>query len=147
MATLGYSDFDDDAVQTMRLANHTAWRLNHDYIDTEHLLLGLCYRRRSAVADCLARFHVTPDQVATAIARRIRRGRQAVKRGRRPVRQLAKQVTASAAQIASNLGGQSVGTIHLLLAMLKVEQTLAASVLASHGLQYEAVWASIAKPA
>ena len=43
MATLGYGDFDDEAVQTMRLANQSARRLNHDYIDAEHILFGLEY--------------------------------------------------------------------------------------------------------
>ena len=144
MSTLTYADFDDDAVLTMRLANHTAWNLHHACVDAEHVFVGLCLNLRSNVSEVLAHFDVTKEQLLGELKGSVRRGLVPVDAGKRPVRPRAKRVTERATQIAADLDSPSVGSVHLLLALLAVDGGVAADVLKSAGLQYDNVWTYVA---
>jgi ATP-dependent Clp protease ATP-binding subunit ClpA len=130
----------------MRLANQTACSLRHDYVDTAHILIGLCRNLRSHVSAVFDHFDVTKEQLLVELKRRVRRGLAPVNAGKRPVRSHAKRVTEQATQIAANLDAPSVGSVHLLLAMLAVDGTVAADVLESTGLRYDNVWTYVANP-
>lgn len=139
MTVLTYSHFDDPAVLTMQLANHCAFKLNHDYIDTEHILLGLCLNSTSDASAILAQLDVTARQIVVELKRRVRRGRNSVDQGKRPVRPNAKRVTEHAVQVASRLDAKGVHNSHVLLGMLYADGSIASDVLYALGIRYDDV--------
>lgn len=143
MVRLTYADFEKCAVRTMQLANQSAWRLNHDYVGAEHILMGLCRNQPSPATAILARFGVSVETILGELTSRVQRGAKPVAPGKRPPRDSATRVTEHAAQIASNLGAAAVGNEHLLLGILSVPGTSAWDVLNAAGMQYNAVIAHI----
>ncbi len=144
MVQLTYSDFDHDAVLTMQFANQSAWRLNHDYIDTEHILIGLCrnslcQNSRSTASAIFTHYGITAGQLTAELKLRVRRGAFPVDCGKRPALPNAKRVTQHAVQIASSLDAIAVSTSHLLLGMLFVDDSIAFDALSAFGLHYNSV--------
>ena len=137
MGNLTYSDFDKNAVLTMQLANQSAWKLNHDYIDTEHILIGMCRNLSQENVELFTQFGVTTKQLMAELKRRVRRGLDPVEQSKRPVRTNAKRVTEHAVKIATESGALAVSTNHLLLGMLHVDGSVAADVLTTLGMRYD----------
>ena len=143
MSDLTYSHFDKHALLTMQLANQSAWKLNHDFIDTEHILIGVCRNLTPRMAELLAQFDVSVEQLLTELERRVRRGHARVKQGKRDVRPNAKRVTEQAVLIASHFNASAVSTSHVLLGLIHVESSVAADVLTTAGIKYDDVIARI----
>jgi|CXWL01.1.fsa_nt_gi ATP-dependent Clp protease ATP-binding subunit ClpC len=143
MVRLTYADFEKSAVRTMQLANQSAWELNHDYIDTEHILIGLCRNQSPAVTAILTQSGVTVQQIMGELRSRVQVGSRPVARGKRPPQENAKHVTEHATQIASQLDATSVGNEHLILGLLFVHGATASDVLDVLGMRYDKVAAHI----
>jgi ATP-dependent Clp protease ATP-binding subunit ClpA len=136
MATkLTYSDFDANAVRTMRLATESAWKLNHDHIDTEHILIGFIRNSRFS-EPVFAHFSVQSTEILDKLKQYVHRGCIHVQPGKRVVRINAKRVTLHATQFASDHGALAVNPNHLLLGMLFVDGCVESEVLRSAGLRY-----------
>ncbi len=127
--------FTDDARQAMQLANQEAQRYNHEYIGTEHILLGLMRAQSSAVARVLKEFKLNPHGVRAQIERIIQRAPDALAVSRLPQTPRAKKVIEYAIQEARNLHRDAVGPEHLLLGLLCEEEGVASRVLNYLGLQ------------
>jgi ATP-dependent Clp protease ATP-binding subunit ClpC len=137
MAKLTYADFDRDAVLAMQLANQSAGMLNHDYIDSEHILMGLCRSSCASVTATLSHYGVSAGQIIDRLKGRVQRGPSPVDSGKRTPQPKAMRVTQHAADIASRLDVAAVGANHLLLGMLFVDDSIAHEVLKSVGLNYD----------
>ena len=143
MAKLTYADFDKCAVRTMQLANQSAWRLGHRYIDTEHILIGLCRNKPSDVTPVLAHFGITLDQIMRELDSLVHPQVESIEGGKRPPSASARHVTEHATSISSILGAAAVSNTHVLLGMLFVTGSTASYVLCKLGVQYESLLAHI----
>lgn len=126
--------FSPRAREAIRLANQEAERFNHPYIGTEHLLLGLMALGEGIAIDVLAEMNVTPDNVRFAVEQAIQHGdgdTQII--GSRAYTPRVKKIFHLAQAEAVSFNSEEVGTEHLLLALLREEEGVAAQVMASLG--------------
>lgn len=138
-----YSRFNTSAVRTMQYANQAARRLRHDYIASEHILIGLIRNRRCPAQRLLTRFSVSRSSVIRELRNHMTIGDALVDKRRRPIRPDAYQVVSSAADHADSLRHQVIATEHILLALLRTEPTIASGTLATLGLAYDNVIAMV----
>jgi ATP-dependent Clp protease ATP-binding subunit ClpA len=132
-----YEPFSDDARRVMQLANREAQRLNHEYIGTEHLLLGILKERPCGGARVLKQLRLDLDKLQQKVEQIIVRGTDATPLGRLPETPRAKKVVEYAILEARNLGHHEVGSEHLLLGLFREEEGVAGVVLRYQGLQLE----------
>ncbi len=128
-----FERFTDRARRVMALANQEALRLHHDYIGTEHILLGLVKDDLGLGAAALTSMDVTAAAVEHEIENRIRPGPDPTSREKLPQTPPAKKVIEYAIEEARSLRHKFVGTEHLLLALLRDPETVAGQALASLG--------------
>ncbi|MGI6376955.1 MAG: ATP-dependent Clp protease ATP-binding subunit [Anaerolineae bacterium] len=129
--------FTKDALQSLKMAQEEALRLNHGYIGTEHLLLGLMRNEASAAASTLADLGLTLGQVRIAVARVVGRGEQHTTRLQ--LTDQTKDVMKMAIEEARNAGDEMVDTQHLLMALLRLDKSMASAVLESLNISTEVV--------
>ncbi len=136
-----YERFTDRARKIMHLANQEAQRFNHDYIGTEHILLGLVKEGSGVAANVLKNLDIDLNRIrqdVEAILQRGTIGKQEVK-GRLPHTPRAKKVIDYAVEEARGLNHNYVGSEHLLLGLLREEEGVAAQVLTHLGLKIQVV--------
>ena len=117
-------------------AREEAHRRHHDYVGTEHLLLGLLAEEDTLVMDVLDNLGVQPYGVQTAVERVVQNGQPSA-RDRMPdlpYTSRARVVLDQAIAVAHEFGDGYVGTQHLLLGLIRERQGIAAQALASVGL-------------
>jgi ATP-dependent Clp protease ATP-binding subunit ClpC len=133
--------FTDRARTVMHFANHEARRLNHEYVGTEHILLGLVAEGRGVGAVAVKNLGVSLGTVRAEVERIVIRGADGdlVTVGRLSHTPKAKKVLEYAAEEAQTLNHHFVGTEHLLLGLLRESECLAAVILTNLGLKLEAV--------
>jgi DNA-binding transcriptional regulator YhcF (GntR family) len=124
------AEFSIGVRRAMAAAVEEAHRLQHDYIGTEHILLGLLRDRESAAAAVLRALGVTREQLRGSLEGAVRRG-TSVATGELPYTSRSRNVLAHA--IAEAGDEARVGTEHLLVALLREEDGIAAHVLTRHG--------------
>jgi len=112
---LSYDDFSPDAVETMRLANYSAWKLNQDYIATEHILIGLCVNHRASTVELVAQAGIEAQMVLQLLKPLVKRGPSPVKKGRRPPTNHADDAVRHAVSTAESLAANSIENGHVLL--------------------------------
>ena len=135
----GFENFTPRARQVLANANHEAQRFNHPYVGTEHLLLGLCSVNDGVAADVLDELGVTLEAVRLEVERVIGHGDgETVVEGLLPYTPRTKKVFQLAHAEAGALHHNYIGTEHLLLAMLREGEGVAARVLESLGVSIEA---------
>jgi quercetin dioxygenase-like cupin family protein len=110
----------DRAREAMTLAKSEARRMNHDFIGTEHLLLGLILERTGVAGKVLAELGVTPEQARDETARIVGPGVTAVTQERLPLTPRLRQAIEEARLQARNLNHDFLGTEHLLLGLLDI---------------------------
>jgi ATP-dependent Clp protease ATP-binding subunit ClpC len=127
-----FERFTDRARTVVVLAQEEARALGHNYIGTEHLLLGLAAEGNGVGATVLAEAGLTPEILRADVLRIIGdvAGRQ---EGQIPFTPRAKKVLEYSLREALKLSHNYIGTEHLLLAMLAEGEGVAAQILASHG--------------
>jgi hypothetical protein len=140
-----YERFTDRARKVMQLAGEEAARLNHEYIGTEHVLLGLVKEGEGVAANVLANLGVDPERVRREVERLAPAGPDAVPAGRLPRTPRTKKVIEYAAEEARALRHDHVGTEHLLLGLVREGEGYAAQALAGLGLTPDRVRREVLK--
>jgi ATP-dependent Clp protease ATP-binding subunit ClpC len=123
----------------MALANQEAQRFNHEYIGTEHILLGLVKEGSGVGANVLKNLNVDLHKVRTEVEKLVKAGPDMVTMGKLPQTPRAKKVIEYAIEEARNLNHNYVGTEHLLLGLLREHDGVAAQVLMNLGLKLDEV--------
>ncbi|MAF80466.1 hypothetical protein CL628_00465 [bacterium] len=135
-----YERFTDRARKVMQLAHQEALRMNFEYIGTEHVLLGLIKEGSGVAAHVLKNFDMGLLNVRQQIEKLL--GAAPADRvviGKLPMTPRAKRLLTFAAAEARNLGHNCVGTEHLLLALTRLDQSVACHVWLSLGHRIEDV--------
>src|ERR1700754_2410163 len=136
-----YERFTDRARKVMQLANQEAQRFNHEYIGTEHILLGLVKEGSGVAANVLKNLDIDLRKIRLEVEKIVQHGPggEQVVMGRLPHTPRAKKVIESSIEEARNLNHNYVGTEHLLLGLLREQEGVAAQVLMNLGLKLEDV--------
>ena len=134
-----FERFTDRARKVMALANQEAQRFNHEYIGTEHILLGLVKEGSGVGANVLKNLEVDLRKVRLEVEKLVKSGPNMVTMGKLPQTPRAKKVIEYAIEEARNLNHNYVGTEHLLLGLLREKDGVAAQVLMNLGLKLEDV--------
>src|SRR5688572_12900747 len=119
------------------MAREEAIRLQHDYVGTEHILLGLIREGEGVAAAVLMNLNVDLEQIHERIEESVRKGKATIALGELPYTSRAKKVLEYAMAEARELNHSYVGTEHLLLGLLREEKGIAAQVLNSLGVTLE----------
>jgi ATP-dependent Clp protease ATP-binding subunit ClpC len=130
-----FGPFSDDFKLVMMLANEEAQRLHHDYIGTEHLLLGLLKEEHQVASSILKNLGVDPERIRQEGESQTSKGPD----GR------AKSAVEHAMSEAQNLRHEEVGPEHLLLGLLREQDGVAGRVLTGFGVTLEAARAEVEK--
>lgn len=123
----------------MQLANQEAQRLNHEFIDPEHLFLGLIQVDGGVGPTILRERGIFPDAVRREIERRITPGPEPVLSGKIPLTPRAKKAIELAIEEADQLGDRHVGTEHILLGLLQIDDGPSIDAVRSLGVKTSAV--------
>src|SRR6056300_197764 len=124
--------FTDRARRVVVLAQEEARRLNHNYIGTEHILLGLIQEGEGHAAKALEELSINIDSVRSEVVEIIGEGQQAPS-GHIPFTPRAKKVLELSLREALQLGHSYIGTEHLLLGLIREGEGVAAQVLTKLG--------------
>src|SRR6201988_817233 len=134
----GYN-FTDRVRKVLQMAREEAARLHHEYVGTEHILLGLIREGEGVAATVLQNLNVELDEIQQKIEETVKKGKAAQATGPDlPYTSRAKKVLELAMSEARELGHSYVGTEHLLLGLLREEKGIAAQVLTDAGVNLEA---------
>src|SRR5947208_1633772 len=136
-----YERFTDRARKVMQLANQEAQRFNHEYIGTEHILLGLVKEGSGVAANVLKNLDIDLRKIRLEVEKIVQTGpgSEMVTMGKLPQTPRAKKVIEYSIEEARNLNHNYVGTEHLLLGLLREQEGVAAQVLMNLGLKLEDV--------
>ena len=134
-----YERFTDRARKVMQLANQEAQRFNHEYIGTEHVLLGLIKEGSGVAANVLKNLDVDLRKIRLEVEKLVQSGPDMVTMGKLPQTPRAKKVIEYSMEEARNLNHNYVGTEHILLGLLREQEGVAAQVLMNLGLKLEDV--------
>jgi len=134
-----FNRFTERARKVILLAKEEAKRFNHDYIGTEHILLGLVREGEGVAAAVLASFGLTPDKIRIEVEKLVQPGPTTVISGDLPFTPKAKKVMELATEEARALGHNYIGTEHLLLGLIREGEGVASQVLMNLGLELEKV--------
>ena len=132
-----FERFTDRARRVVVLAQEEARNLDHNYIGTEHLLLGLLHEGGGVAARTLESLGITLDDVRRQVEEIIGRGSGGTPAGHIPFTPRAKKVLELSLREALRLGHKHIGTEHLLLGLIEEGDGVAVQVL--HGLGADAV--------
>ena len=133
-----FDKFTERSRKVLSLAQEEAQRFQHNYIGTEHLLLGLVREGEGVAAKVLANLGVEPNKVRDAVEFIIGRGDRIVL-GEIGLTPRAKKVIELAVDEARRLNHHYIGTEHLLLGLVREGEGIAAGVLGSLGVNLEKV--------
>jgi len=134
-----YERFTDRARKVMQLANQEAQRFNHEYIGTEHMLLGLVKEGTGVAANVLKNLDVDLRKIRLEVEKLVQSGPEMITMGKLPQTPRAKKVIEYSMEEARNLNHNFVGTEHILLGLLREQEGVAAQVLMNLGLKLEEV--------
>ena len=136
--TMNGYNFTERVRKVLALSREEAARLHHEYVGTEHILLGLIREREGVAAAVLQSLKVDLDQIQRTIERVLDKGRPSQEAGPDlPYTSRAKKVLELSMSEARELNHSYVGTEHLLLGLLREEKGIAAQVLADANVTVE----------
>jgi len=130
-----YERFTERGRRVMQLANEEARRFNHEYIGTEHILVGLVKEGAGVAANVLKNLDIDLRKVRLEVEKIVVSGPDKATMGKLPQTPRAKKVVEYAIAEARALKHNYVGTEHLLLGLLSEQQGVAAQVLMNLGLK------------
>ncbi len=134
-----YEKFTDRARKVMNYARQEAQKLNHEYIGTEHILLGLVREGSGVAANVLQNMDIELKKLRLEVEKLVASGPDLVSVGQLPFTPRAKKVLEYAFEEAKALSHNYVGTEHLLLGLLREEDGIAARVLQASGVKLDDV--------
>src|SRR5881396_1735470 len=132
----GYN-FTDRVRKVLQMAREEAARLHHEYVGTEHILLGLIREGEGVAAAVLTNLNVDLEEIQQKIEETVKKGKAAAAGPDLPYTSRAKKVLELAMSEARELNHSYVGTEHLLLGLLREEKGIAAQVLTDAGVNLE----------
>ena len=133
-----FDRFTKKARRVLQLAQEEAQRLNHNYIGTEHLLLGLVREENGVASKVLMELGVDPAQVVRAVERTVGRGERPPF-GKPTLAPRTKRVIELAVDEARLMGHHYIGTEHLLLGLVREGEGIAVNVLRGLGVSLDRV--------
>src|SRR5665648_952748 len=133
-----FERFTDRARRVVVLAQEEARMLNHNYIGTEHILLGLIHEGEGVAAKSLENLGISLDAVREQVQEIIGQGQQAPS-GHIPFTPRAKKVLELSLREALQLGHNYIGTEHILLGLIREGEGVAAQVLQQLGAELQKV--------
>jgi len=131
--------FTDRVKKVLQYSREESARLGHDYIGTEHLLLGLVKEGQGVAVAVLANLGIQLDMLKKSIEDAVQTSSSSMVLSDVPFTPMAKQVLEIAAQEAREMNNNYIGTEHLLLALTKNKNGIAAQILNVYGTDYKAV--------
>jgi len=134
-----FDRFTDRARKVMGLARQEAQRLRHDYIGTEHVLLGLVEEGSGVAASVLKNLDVDLRKIRRAVEKLVGGGSTIPSMGLIPFTPRAKKVLELSLEEATRLGHTYIGTEHLLLGLIREDESIAAQVLRNMNVRIEDV--------
>lgn len=134
-----YERFTDRARKVMQLANQEAQRFKHEYIGTEHILLGLVQEGSGVAANVLKNLDIDLLKVRLEVEKILQTGPDMLTMGKMPQTPRAKKVIEYAIDEARSLNFAYFGTEHVLLGLIREQEGVAAQVLTNLGLRLDDV--------
>lgn len=134
-----FNRFTERARKVVLLAKEEAKRFNHDYIGTEHVLLGLIREGEGVAAAVLQKLGLSPDNIRLEVEKLVQPGPATMVSGDIPFTPKAKKVIELAMDEARALGHNYIGTEHLLLGLIREGEGVASQVLLNMGLDLNKV--------
>jgi ATP-dependent Clp protease ATP-binding subunit ClpA len=134
-----YERFTDRARKVMQLANQEAQRFRHEYIGTEHILLGLVHEGAGVAANVLKNLDIDLQRIRREVEEIVQRGPDSIYMGKLPHTPRAKKVVEYAIDEARSLTHHYVGTEHLLLGLVREQEGVGAQVLMNMGLRLDLI--------
>lgn len=132
-----FERFTDRARKVMALANQEAQRFNHEYVGTEHLLLGLVKEGSGVGSNVLKNINIDLRKVRLEVEKLVTSGPDMVTMGKIPQTPHAKRVIEYGIEEARSLNHNYFGTEHILLGLIRVREGVAAQVLLNLGANLE----------
>ena len=133
------NNFSSRVQMVIQFAREEAMRLGHDYIGTEHLLLGLLREGEGIAAEILKNIGLDLDELRKAIEDTVRSTGETATVGNIPFTKRAEKVLKMSYMEADRYKSDIIGTEHLLLALAKERDGVAAQILMSFGVNYETI--------
>jgi len=140
-----FDRFTERARKVIILAKEEAKRFNHDYIGTEHILLGLIKEGESVAAAVLQTLGLSLETIRLEVEKLVQFGPSTIVSGDIPFTPKAKKVIELAMDEARRLGHNYIGTEHLLLGLIKEGEGVASHVLMNVGLDLNKVRTEVIK--
>jgi ATP-dependent Clp protease ATP-binding subunit ClpC len=140
-----FDRFTERVKKVIQLAREEAMRFNHDYIGTEHLLLGLVKEGEGIAAAALANLGVDLKTLRLEVEKLVEQGPATMSVGEIPFNPQAKKVLELSVEEARKFGHNYIGTEHLLLGLIKEGEGIAAHVLDNMKVDVEKVQREIVK--
>src|SRR3989338_2752225 len=134
-----FNRFTERARKVIILAKEEARRFNHDYIGTEHILLGLIREGEGVAATVLQKLGVSLENIRLEIEKLVQPGPATQIIGDIPFAPRAKKALELAAEEARSLGHNYIGTEHILLGLIREGEGVASQVLLNLGLDLNSV--------
>jgi ATP-dependent Clp protease ATP-binding subunit ClpC len=134
-----FERFTGRAKQVVVLAQDEARALGHNYIGTEHLLLGLLREEEGLAARVLGSLDITIEEVRAQVKRLVGQGDEEIVTGQIPFTPRAKKVLELALREALSLGHNYIGTEHVLLGVVRENKGVAARILGELGADAETI--------
>ncbi|MFH1062424.1 MAG: Clp protease N-terminal domain-containing protein, partial [Candidatus Omnitrophota bacterium] len=134
-----FDRFTERARKVILLAKEEAKRFNHDYIGTEHILLGLIKEGEGVAAAVLQNLGLNLEMIRLEVEKLVQPGPSTVTSGDIPFTPKAKKVIELAMDEAKSLGHNYIGTEHLLLGLIRESEGVASQVLLNLGLDLNKV--------
>ncbi len=133
----GFERFSEGARRVLTRAQGEAQRLGHNYIDTEHILLGIAGEESGVASKVLSNFGISVSKIQAAVEFVIGKGERRATKGDVDLAPRAKRAIEFAVDEARRLNSSYIGVEHLLLGLLRESEGVAFSVLESFGITLE----------
>lgn len=134
-----YERFTDRARKVFQLANQEAQKLNHEYIGTEHVLLGLVKEGNGIASNVLKILDINLERLRIEVEKIVRPGNKMITMGKLPQTPRTKAVVEYAIDEARKFNHNYIGTEHILLGLLREGEGVAAQVLLNLGVKLEEI--------
>lgn len=127
-----YERFTDRSRKVMQLANQEAMRFNHEYIDTQHILLGLIKEGSGVASEILKGMNIDLRSIRIELDKMTISGPDIPLMGKLPHTPASMKVIECSIEAARQRGDGYVGTFHILLGLIREEKGIAATILKNH---------------
>jgi ATP-dependent Clp protease ATP-binding subunit ClpC len=131
--------FTERVKKVMALAREESQRMGHDYVGTEHLLLGLIKEGEGLAIAALTSLGLDPETIKQSVEDAVAQTGGQMLMGQAPFTPKAKEILERAMAEAKEMKVQYVGTEHLLLALVKDRENVAAQILSALGADYKTI--------